>query len=255
MENPELQITSADEGKTITVMLGTNPTPLVAQQTRHTDLTIESVVAFALRHQGNVEFYVACAEGIAIANRNERTLRFCTNPRHQLNDYVSGNCTLSKELTAIKEEFRINTDSAAGYFSQDELRKLIRRNKHLFSDGKEWESVLHTLENVSAKIETLIKSANDSKGNTEESRKQQLKFIGDYNDAPKQFTLFIPIIGGVAAKTHIQVEIVAEVIGGAVKWRLENWMLRSIIIEAIDKYFDEQIAILAAAGYLVLEQQ
>lgn len=253
MENPELRITSADEGKTINVMIGKNPTPLVEQATRHENLTIESVVAFALRHKEITESSTALREGLAVANRNELTLRFCTNPRHQLNDLVLGKCTLSKELTAVQTDFRINAES--GYFSQDELRKLIRRSKHLFSDGKEWGEVLHTLENISAKIETFIKSANDSKGNTEETRKQQLKFIGDYNDTPKQFTLFLPIISGVAAKTHIQVEIVAEVIGGAVKWRLENWMLQTIIIEATDRYFDEQIAILTEAGYLVVEQQ
>lgn len=163
---------------------------------------------------------------------NNRVLTLNLDAKNHFGTMIQGKLQKSQEL----EMFMINESKT---WSNRELVKLFRMNKHLFVDHEEHRELISALEKFHASIEKKSVDFNDNKGNLEKSMKMALK---DTSMTIESFKLRLPIFSGMGTeKSTIRVEFIIDISDASLMFYLISDELYQIIEEEKERIFSEQI--------------
>lgn len=132
------------------------------------------------------------------------TITFMSDPT----DPLGSEFTISTQLKpdADLAMYAINRDV---YFSQKDLKALIRKTAHLFPNIDTAKDLLQRLDNFQARFETEVEKADDKRGNTKDVVVQAIKFTK--GELPPSFELIAPIYANTKpALLHLDIEVKKE---------------------------------------------
>lgn len=129
--------------------------------------------------------------------------------------------------------FKVNTGD---FFSPDELRKAMKRSRFYFKDKSQLEDSLHKLFDFRAKVETQITDKNKS-GDFEIGRASKVVEM----QVPTTFNLEAPVYEGYE-KHVINIEVVADVSSGSVRFTLESPDLFQLEQELKEQYIKAELS-------------
>lgn len=166
-----------------------------------------------------------------IVDEDAKTIMLVIDDKNQLFDCITGKLITNPDL----DVFGINTTTE---FEPEDLAQIIRMNKFLFKE-RTAAMKLHTeLRKFNGKIRTEIEKQDSDQGNK--------KFLWDQtveHNAPKEFTLYAPILkGGDAVEIHVdfvfRVKSNYSIVINLISPNLREYIAdntESLILEQIDK--------------------
>lgn len=166
---------------------------------------------------------------IILTNKEKMTIRLMTNPNSPIAAEVLGKAERSEELSL----FGINTGKS---YRRDELFKLVRMNRILFSDYQEHSDLLAALKSFKATTSGSSEIDTDMRGNKNIAYQKELR-----SNMPEYFSLTVPIIKGEAKETF-PVEICIEESDGIASFRFESPALQELMAARIDEMFERELA-------------
>lgn len=250
--NQELALTSADEGKVITVLNGKAPTqwgqvPLMVYKG-----DINAPTQYAKRLHDNYlndpeRYCDPTKDAIASVSVSDARIGFTTNKHAELREEIIGSAKVSRYLDEVMTVFKINDPN--GGFTPAELRSAIRRSKMYFAEAHDYQDALAKLEDVSAKITSEMQIKDDGRGNKTSNFEQTLKVS---QNAPQRITLTLPLVEN-EEDWNVVIELVPDVLNTRLVFRCECWDLQKNIADAVLSVISREVKALEALGYLVLQ--
>lgn len=168
-------------------------------------------------------------QAILKVNTIEKNIQLVLNSKSRIIDVIEGNLKKHEVWSMLK----VNTDIS---WSPKQLRQILKRLKFYFEDKTEHSKTLEKLFNFHAKIEKEIVDKNVH-GSYDKSTK--LALMNDSGMAP-YFKIKAPVYAGYETKV-INVELVADVSDGDVKYLLESQDLFILEEQLWEKYLDEEL--------------
>ena len=120
-----------------------------------------------------------------------------------------------------------------------ELSKKLKMMRSIFVSRGEHATVVNALKQIKAKLNQIVESQDDSRGNTSASFEQTLE-----SNVPEKFALKLPLLEG---EEVVEFEVNVFIEGntsGSLKCYLESMDAADLIEEAVDKRIDEEIKII-----------
>lgn len=253
--NQELVLTTADEGKVITVLNGKAPTqwgqvPLMVYKG-----DINAPTQYAKRlHDDYINgpaqdsrYNSPTMNAIASVSVSEARIFFIANKHAELREEIIGSAKVSRYLDEVMTVFKINDPNCV--FTPAELRSAIRRSKMYFAEAHDYQDALAKLEDVSAKITSEMQIKDDGRGNKTSNFEQTLKVS---QNAPQRITLTLPLVEN-EEDWNVVIELVPDVLNTRLVFRCECWDLQKNIADAVFSVVSREVKALEALGYLVLQ--
>jgi len=192
------------------------------------------------RTRKGIDGYFTAENTVVSSDRQRKTIRLTRERPDNLVDKVVGTLTPGVEI----QELGINSGKSYG---PNELGKLLRKYKYLFSNPQEGNEVVAALLTFTGTVNTQTEQAQDTRG-----QKKNLVETSVRTNAPLGFSLNIPLFKGNAPKSY-PIEIVLEASGHNVLCYLESQDIRQGTAESVDEIFDVQLEPFAEAGLTVIE--
>lgn len=157
------------------------------------------------------------------------TLQLYLNEKRSYEDTITGQLT----KYPLWDKFKVNSGEQ---FTPADLRKAMKRNRFFFENKEELEQALTKLFDFSAKVESRVTDRNRS---------------GDYEigfaakvtqmEIPTTMNLTAPVYEGFE-KHKVNIEVVADVSSGSVRFTLESGDLHELEESLKEKYLQAEIS-------------
>jgi hypothetical protein len=242
-ENQQLKLDVKLEVNELIIRHGKAPEPLptVVPSHLHINGDFRAVGQFLRkRTQGATNNLLQLAnpeDAIIYTNKKDLTIALYTNPNDPNATVVRGKADQSEELKL----FGVNTQKV---FRRDELLKLVRMNKILFTDPQEHSDLLTALKSFKAATTGNTNLESDLRGNKNVAYQKEVK-----SNMPEGFKLTIPIIKGEPRETF-QCEICLEESDGAALFWFESPELSELLAKRIEEMFDREL--MHCKGFVVI---
>lgn len=169
-----------------------------------------------------------------IVSREGKRLHLVLKEQSEVGAYhITGIIKVGSKFTALG----IN-DSSISYTPM-ELSKKLKMMRSIFVSRGEHATVVNALKQIKAKLNQIVESQDDSRGNTSASFEQTLE-----SNVPEKFALKLPLLEG---EEVVEFEVNVFIEGntsGSLKCYLESMDAADLIEEAVDKRIDEEIKII-----------
>jgi hypothetical protein len=176
---------------------------------------------------GNLQI-IDTNRALIIVDKQKQTISLDVDPQDYYGPIVTGRLEESEEL----KPFSINRNTT---FTKEQLVKLLRFSRLLFSDSDKHAGLLLAYQSFSAKAYIDLMQEADTRGNKNNTFKKSVE-----TNIPTDFVMTVPIFKGQPKETF-RVEICLDVTEGSARFWFESVELAELIQTRVDEIMQKQL--------------